>query len=183
MRSVLVLLAAAAVAGCAGGGGTTTVSTRTTTESEPETTSATTADTGTDTGTAPPPPQTAPAPPENVAGLHRGGTLGATRLRGTARCEQTAERRAVADLTWRPAERRGEEQLVVVALDPAAFADGSFERSRALAPDVAVLLWPRVRGESVHTWIVLTRHGSTWTASAPARFEGEACEADFQRPR
>jgi hypothetical protein len=185
MRGLAILLATSLLAGCSSDADDSTTAVQTT--PAPPTTA--TAPTVTPPPPPPPPPPASPLPPPqtnglpaDVAGFAQGGTLAASDLRGQARCEQSARRRAVADLTWRPASRPGDEQRIVVALDPAQFGVGAYDASKAMDPAVGSFLWTRVRGASVHTWRVLTRHGATWTSSAPARFEGELCEADFQPP-
>jgi hypothetical protein len=103
----------------------------------------------------------------------------ATRLRSATACSNSEPGRAVANLSWKPALEHGSGQRVIVTIFPNGFDTGRFDRSPLLAPTRSHIQWPRVNGQAIHFWRVLTRHGRKWTATITARFRARACVADL----
>ena len=106
-----------------------------------------------------------------------GGTS-ASNLAVQTECTGTYPRRALAKLKWSTAQSRGTEQRVLVSIY--GFREGRFEPSPSLPPDQTEFTWDRIHGQAVHSWIVLTRQGTVWEASAQETFDGPGCVADMR---
>ena len=98
-------------------------------------------------------------------------------LRATADCSSTEMRKAAVTLEWSVAQPKGSQQRVLVSVY--GFREGRFEASEPLAPDQSTLAWSRVKGQAIHSWMVLTLQGGSWRASAVESFTGPSCVADM----
>jgi len=102
----------------------------------------------------------------------------ASNLAAQAECTGTYPNRGVAKLKWSIAQPRGTEQRVLVSIY--GFREGRFEATPPLPPDQTEYTWDRIQGQSVHSWMVLTRRGNAWEASPQETFDGPGCVADMR---
>jgi hypothetical protein len=107
---------------------------------------------------------------------HVGGSGAATALRGESVCSEEVIAHAVANLSWRPADDRGDEQLVQVTIFSFDLPGSVF--SEPLDPNADSFVFQQLSGQATHSWRVLTRHGDRWTPSEPGEFVGATCVAD-----
>lgn len=123
-----------------------------------------------------PPP--APTPTTTLKGEvgPPGGEGAATDLRAVPGC--SGEDVPVANLSWTPASRPGEEQVIVITQFPNGFESGRFSSSPGLGPEVSSYRWRGIEPGVVYNWRVLTRHGGTYTPSETGSFRGPDCLAD-----
>lgn len=143
----------------------------------------------TSTPTPSPTPQTAgeapsPTPTRSMPTVppSSSGSGTASNLSSTVGCEETSSRQAYADLTWKPADPRGDEQRIAVTIYRTGFENNAYTLSDPLAADQSSLRWTDLSGQAIHYWRVLTRYGQEWVASETAQFEGPTCVADYQQP-
>jgi hypothetical protein len=102
----------------------------------------------------------------------------ASNLKAQAQCGNAATRAAAVTLAWSVATPVGSQQRVLVSIF--GFREWRFEASEPLPRDQSVLVWNRVHGQAIHSWMVLTLQGGRWQASAMDTFEGPTCVADMQ---
>jgi hypothetical protein len=102
----------------------------------------------------------------------------ASNLKAQAQCGSAATRTAAVTLAWSVAATVGSQQRVLVSIY--GFRDGRFDASEPLPRDQSALVWNRVHGQAIHSWMVLTLQGGRWQASAMDTFEGPTCVADMQ---
>jgi len=116
--------------------------------------------------------------PETI--LPPGGSDAATTLRAKAECDVSQPQHGIAKLSWVVASHAGSEQRVDVTIY--SFENGQFEMSESLPPEQSSLVWTGVKGQAIHFWRVLTRHGDPWVSSEIQTFEGAPCIGDFGQP-
>ncbi len=122
------------------------------------------------------------APPTPILIVPPGDSSATTDLRAELRCSYTELRKAIADLTWKPAAKPGTRQRVDVTIFGESFERGAFDSSGLLPPDRSSLVWEQVRGRAFHSWRVLTFDGNQWVTSDTGRLVGVICVADFVVP-
>ena len=101
----------------------------------------------------------------------------ATNLQAQVECSKTEFRKGIAHLRW-TVTSRGSEQRVDVTIFPEGFETGQFETIGPLPPDWSSLMFDRLKGQAIHHWRVLTRHGDGWVPSQTETFAGPTCVAN-----
>jgi len=101
-------------------------------------------------------------------------------LASATRCGPAGTQTSFVELTWHPA-RSGGTQRVVYTPFADGYRTGRYELSSDLAPGAASLTLQQLSPGSAYTWLVLTKHGDAWDASATAQFMAPICVADQGR--
>lgn len=103
--------------------------------------------------------------------------LRATSLRGSSRCGPPGTQDSYADLTWKPASTRGTQHI---AYSPYAdgYRTGRYQLTANLSPGATKVTVKELEPGVTYTWLVLTKHGDRWDASATAQFTGPICTVD-----
>lgn len=112
---------------------------------------------------------------------HAATSGAANNLRADVDCSTAEARKSAVTLSWSPAQPAGSAQRVLASIY--GFRESRYEASESLAGGVSSLAWTQVHGQAIHSWMVLTRQGTTWKASPVESFTGPTCVADFQSPR
>lgn len=84
-------------------------------------------------------------------------------------------------LSWRPAERAG-TQRVVYSPYADGYRTGRYQVTANLSPSTRSVTLKQLSPGSTYTWLVLTKHGDRWDASASAQFAAPVCAADQISP-
>lgn len=105
--------------------------------------------------------------------------LAASTLSASSHCGPIGTRTATADLSWSPAATAGSEQMVELTTVQNGFTTGSYQSSPSLPATATGYTWPTVNPLGVHTWRVVTLHGSEWAPSPTNQFTGPVCVGDI----
>jgi hypothetical protein len=89
--------------------------------------------------------------------------------------ECTADREALAVLSWRPSQPGGLEQQVHVLLGGPNFTPGSYQSSQELSSHVSTLSWEGLTPAATYYWRVATRIDGGWVVGDAERFSTESC--------
>lgn len=109
--------------------------------------------------------------------------LAASTLSASSHCGPVGTHTAAADLSWSPAATSGSGQMVELTTVQNGFTTGKYESSPPLPATDTSYTWPSVNPLGVHTWRVVTQHGSEWAPSPTNQFTGPVCVGDIANAR
>lgn len=173
VRQLIVILALVSAAGCSATSGDPGP-TPSPNDATPRTDSA--------RPSSPPPPSGPPAgteprrSPLATPKAKAGNAAGA--LATKTRCDAGT---SYVTLSWRPAERAG-TQRVVYSPYADGYRTGRYQVTANLSPSTRSVTLKQLSPGSTYTWLVLTKHGDRWDASASAQFAAPVCAADQISP-